>query len=400
MVCMIFPCLRHLPRSFSTIVASALIASSALAGSVIVNPGFETISRPLAGGEQTNGIGGAGTLVGTRFPFPFSTGVVSWASPVTVPGWRTNVVPFGSTSEILAGVLRPTALGGTPFVTGLEGVNGLAVQAALVGQKTSLVLQPDTTYTLSFLGGISSFDSEYFVSVTLTAIDDTATLPLEGQPGVTRLELGSFFPPGGQPDGVMRRYEFSYTSPSVLPPNLVGTHVGINVFGSDGLPRVIYDDFKLTVIGPAPSFCDAADGALASCPCANAGTPDTGCDLQQGTGGVGLALIAQEVTPANRVTWQGTGFPPAGSPTSIVIRSTGLDPVGSVPFGDGLRCIGNPVVRLAATFASGGTVTHTHGHGAMAGAGDFYYQLWFRNTPALFCTPAAFNLSSGRAIVW
>jgi len=44
---------------------------------------------------------------------------------------------------------------------------------------------------------------------------------------------------------------------------------------------------------------------------------------------------------------------------------------------------------------------HTHGHGAGAGSGTFYYQLWFRNTPIMFCDPvAAFNLSNGRALSW
>jgi FG-GAP repeat len=151
----------------------------------------------------------------------------------------------------------------------------------------------------------------------------------------------------------------------------------------------------------ARSFCDASDGALASCPCSNAGLPETGCDIQQGTGGVGLALVAQQTTPQNRVTWQGTGFPTTATPTSIVIRAASLDSASPVVFGDGIRCIGTPLVRLAATFASGGTAIHTHGHGTAAGSGDFYYQLWFRNQPIMYCDPAAaYNLSNGRILTW
>lgn len=236
----------HIPMAV-TLMTLFPYGSSLRAESIpIVNAGFESVSRPLNEAEQTNGIGGTEILVGTKTPFPFGVGIVDWSAPVTVPGWRTFVVPFQSPGEVLAGVFRPTELDGTPFVTGVEGDNVLAVQAALVGQKTTVILQPDTTYTLSFLGGISPFDSDYFLSVSLTAIDDTATLPLESLPGVTRLALGSFFPPNNQPDGVMRRYEFSYTTPEILPPGLVGANVGINVFGSDGLPRVIYDDFTLT----------------------------------------------------------------------------------------------------------------------------------------------------------
>jgi hypothetical protein len=149
------------------------------------------------------------------------------------------------------------------------------------------------------------------------------------------------------------------------------------------------------------TFCDGSDGSLASCPCANPGAADTGCDIQQGTGGVALVPLAQETSPLNRATVTGTGFPPASTPTSIVIRAAGLDTGSPVVFGDGLRCVGVPLVRLAATFANAGTSTHTFGHGAMAGTGTFYYQLWFRNTPIMFCDPAAaFNLSGGRTLDW
>jgi hypothetical protein len=69
-------------------------------------------------------------------------------------------------------------------------------------------------------------------------------------------------------------------------------------------------------------------------------------------------------------------------------------------FGDGLRCVAAPLVRLAATTAAGGVATHVVGHGGAAGAGTFYYQAWFRNQPAMFCTPDAFNLSNGRTLGW
>jgi len=147
-------------------------------------------------------------------------------------------------------------------------------------------------------------------------------------------------------------------------------------------------------------FCDDSDGSLASCPCANPGDADTGCDIAQATGGVQLTVCAQETSPNNRATVQGTGFSVAGSPTAIVIRATDLDNDTPVVFGDGLRCVGTPVVRLGAAFATNGTSTHTFGHGAMAGGGTFYYQLWFRNTPAMYCTPEAFNLSNGATLNW
>jgi FG-GAP-like repeat len=149
------------------------------------------------------------------------------------------------------------------------------------------------------------------------------------------------------------------------------------------------------------SFCDASDNALASCPCSNPGNPDTGCDIADSSGGVRMDVLAQETVPSNHATVMGVGYPTAGSPGAVVIRATSLDSASPVVFGDGLRCIGTPLVRLGASLASGGTSLHTFGHGTGAGAGAFFYQIWFRNTPIMFCDPAAaFNLSNGRVLLW
>jgi len=151
----------------------------------------------------------------------------------------------------------------------------------------------------------------------------------------------------------------------------------------------------------SPFFCDAADGSLSSCPCANPGDPLTGCDIAQATGGVRLDVSQQNTSPQNRATLIGTGFPAATLPSAVMIRAGQLDPAAPIVFGDGLRCVGSSVVRLAATTAIAGVSQHTLGHGTGAGAGTFYYQLWFRNTPISFCDPtAAFNLSNGRTLVW
>jgi CubicO group peptidase (beta-lactamase class C family) len=177
--------------------------------------------------------------------------------------------------------------------------------------------------------------------------------------------------------------------------------VVVRIGASAGSPQGVYDTelwARLSAVFTPSTFCDTSDGALSACPCANLGAPETGCELSQATGGVRLSLVEQQTSFPKRVTWQGAGFPTAGAPTALVIRSSTLTKRGPVVFGDGLRCVGVPVVRLAAAFASGGTSVHTHGHGISAG--EFYYQLWFRNTPGTYCTPDAFNLSSGRTLTW
>ena len=155
-------------------------------------------------------------------------------------------------------------------------------------------------------------------------------------------------------------------------------------------------------IGGTPtSFCDGWDGSLASCPCSNPGNPDTGCDISQSTGGMRLDVIGQESGALNRATLMGSGYPATTAPGVTVLRSTGIDPASPVVFGDGLRCISVPVVRVGATLGMNGVSVQTIGHSAGVGPGTFFYQLWVRNTPVMFCDPTAgFNLSNGRSITW
>lgn len=149
------------------------------------------------------------------------------------------------------------------------------------------------------------------------------------------------------------------------------------------------------IVETQPTFCDASDNALASCPC-SPGTPVAGCDNAASTGGVQAEVSAFNPT-LSQATITCTGFPAMGAPTAILLRGTDLLS-SPVVFGDGLRCVDVPVVRLAASTALSGTSLHTFGHGA--GAGAFHYQAWYRNTPGGFCTPNAFNTSNGVTLTW
>ena len=148
---------------------------------------------------------------------------------------------------------------------------------------------------------------------------------------------------------------------------------------------------------PFGTFCDAGD--LASCPCGVPGSLDTGCELPQQTGGVGLDVVARETWPRNRMTLAGSGFPDGSVPAVVMRASSRLS--GPSILGDGLSCLTAPLVRVSATSAVGGSSRHTLGHSPSSGAGAFHYQLWFRTTPLSFCDPAsAFSLSNGRSVTW
>lgn len=240
-----------MPRR-SLLTFAALLATAAHCRAVelpIVNPSFELTSRPLAVGEQSNGAGGLGTPVATRFPF--MGGSASWANPIEVPGWRTFTRPVGDTAIVYAGVLNPPLRNNQPFISNPHGQNVAALQIGAMGQTLRFLIQPSTRYRLDFLGGIGLFDSNYFLSTSLIAVDDLVRLPLINQPGVQRLAQVQDAVPPQSSFGTLLPYSIEYTTPDVLPANLVGRYIGIHMFGSDGIPRVVYDDFRLDA-SPVP----------------------------------------------------------------------------------------------------------------------------------------------------
>jgi hypothetical protein len=220
----------------------------------IVNHSFEFTGRPLEVGQQSNGAGGVGVPVATRFPF--GGGSFSWDDPVEIPGWRTLTTQPGNPAIVYAGVLNPPLLGGQPFITNQDGQNVAALQVARMGQTLTTQIAPSTHYTLSFKGGIGHFGTDYFLSASLIVVPDLQTLPHEGQPGVERLVLSQGAIPPPESFGTMLQYSIEYTSPPILPANLAGKYLGIHMWGSDGLPRVLYDAFQLEA-DPVPTPASA-----------------------------------------------------------------------------------------------------------------------------------------------
>ncbi len=151
-------------------------------------------------------------------------------------------------------------------------------------------------------------------------------------------------------------------------------------------------------------FC-FGDGSGTGCPCGNSSAPgsDAGCLSTLGVGGrlfaTGLSSVA-----ADSVTLIGTNMT-----NTFVLYFQGTTETsagaGSV-FGDGLRCAGGQVTRLAPKLNSNGESAYPVAGDASVSVrgnchvGDFRtYQIWFRNAAA-FCTPSPFNLTNGIAIQW
>ena len=142
------------------------------------------------------------------------------------------------------------------------------------------------------------------------------------------------------------------------------------------------------------------DGTGSQCPCGNNGATGNGCGIPQNAAGANLVGFGSPSVSSQDVSFEVTGLNAMGAPAIVMIRSTSLNPAGAT-FGDGLLCTAGSVVRFGATFGQNGTACIPYSHGAMAGAGTFYYQGWFRSTPISFCdTNAAFNLTNAYEVVW
>ena len=158
------------------------------------------------------------------------------------------------------------------------------------------------------------------------------------------------------------------------------------------------------------AFC-FGDGSLATpCPCGNTGQTGRGCDNSAGTGGARLSAIGTTVPDTLALTADGL----LASVPAIFLQGTSSIPAG-VAFGDGVRCAGGNLKRLALEVAVQGAVNYPGANDPSVSArsallGDpiapgssRFYQVYYRDPVLGFCpTPTgnAWNVSSGVALVW
>ena len=151
-------------------------------------------------------------------------------------------------------------------------------------------------------------------------------------------------------------------------------------------------------------FC-FGDGTATACPCGNASGDgdDAGCLNSLGNGGTlttgGSASISNDTLKLE------TEFLPNGP--ALFFQGTARIAGGSgVAFGDGLRCAGGTVTRLAVrTSSSGGSVYPENGempislHTGLVPGNVRTYQVWYRDS-GTFCTSSTFNLTNGIEARW
>jgi hypothetical protein len=151
-------------------------------------------------------------------------------------------------------------------------------------------------------------------------------------------------------------------------------------------------------------FC-FGDGTGVPCPCGNVGAPGNGCPGSSNPAGAHLAGSGISDLSADTLLLSGSGMPLGGP--CLYFQGTGRVAGGAgAPFGDGKRCAGGFVARLAVVFNVGGASSYpgmgdppVSVAGLVAAPGGRVYQIWYRDA-APFCTPDGWNLTNALDVIW
>ncbi len=150
-------------------------------------------------------------------------------------------------------------------------------------------------------------------------------------------------------------------------------------------------------------FC-SGDGSAHACPCNN-----TSADAPRGclnSSGHGARLTAGGVASLTSDSVVLYASDMGASSPHLFFQGTNQVAIGAQVFGDGLRCAGGSIVRLAERTSVNGTSHYPgstdpelHVRGQIMSPGVRTYQVWYRD-PATFCTTLPFNLTNGYEITW
>jgi hypothetical protein len=215
---------------------------------------------------------------------------------------------------------------------------------------------------------------------------------------------------GSTPLGLVRRFDrngnerWTYVDSNKTSFTRVGSAPDgdtlIGSAGSDSFQGIPYlRDYRLS--SAAFPVC-AGDGTVAPCPCANDSPPGerSGCLHSLGTGGH-LDALGQASLANDTLVLFGSSMP-----STPVIYFQGDLEIAPVTFGDGLRCAGGSLLRLAVRFnVSGMSQYPGPGDPALSVVGGVgfpslrMYQTYFRD-PASFCTAATFNATNAVRVNW
>jgi hypothetical protein len=155
--------------------------------------------------------------------------------------------------------------------------------------------------------------------------------------------------------------------------------------------------------GTSSTYC-FGDGSSEACPCGNSPAPGHGCPNSAHASGARLIHASGDPSILADTVVLGASNLPPGQPCLFFQGTIALS---GQPFGDGLRCAGGTVRRLATKSAAGGQANYPDpGEPSVSQAGMVpflgeprTYQVWYRD-PGSDCTGARFNLTNGVSVLW
>jgi len=175
-----------------------------------------------------------------------------------------------------------------------------------------------------------------------------------------------------------------------------------DVVGNPNVTPVYYDDFVVRPMGGTGSVGIAicfGDGSGTSCPCGNTGPPGGGCANSTGSGAV-LGASGSAVAADNDLTFAASLLIP-GQPVLLFVGNAAINGGNGIPFGDGLRCAGQNVVRLGVRVPdANGDASWGPTHPVSWNAGDTrHFQAWYRDPFGGPCGNG-FNLSNALTVTF
>jgi len=174
------------------------------------------------------------------------------------------------------------------------------------------------------------------------------------------------------------------------------TNIHTTVFGGGEIRG------QMTVIPPTTLIC-FGDGSSGPCPCGNNSVPgnNEGC---LHSAGMGAKLVASGGTSIACDSLQLCASQMTGS--FCIFLQGDIVPIPATPFGDGLRCFGGNLLRLATVPINaaggacfGGTSSAPISIVGLVTPGARGYSVYYRDPPA-FCTINTFNTTNGVQATW
>jgi hypothetical protein len=160
------------------------------------------------------------------------------------------------------------------------------------------------------------------------------------------------------------------------------------------------DNIRVGASDVGTPYC-FGDGSGGSCPCGNSASAGEGCGNSTGAGGL-LGGYGSDSAGSDSLVFQAQQLIPL-QPALLFAGLNAVNGGNGIPFGDGLRCAGQSVVRLGVDVPdANGDASWGPGLGANGGWGagaTRYFQGWYRDPNGGPCG-SGFNLTNGVVVVF